>query len=240
MRVLYILAPIAALLIGAPGGNAAEEPVQPRTVVELFTSQGCSSCPPADAFLGELAKRPDVIALGFHVDYWDYIGWKDPFASPDFTNRQRAYAQALGRRYVYTPQMVVDGMSHATGSRVGEVERLIAQRHGSQRLPVRLVRGGPDRLKVSVGSAAGAGPADVWFVTYTRARTTDVARGENSGRRLTDYNIVRRITHLGRWAGAAADFTATLGEEEADGCAVLVQAEGHGEILGSAIEILDR
>ena len=239
MNRLFLLAPIAALLIGAPAGNAAEDAVHPRTVVELFTSQGCSSCPPADAFLGELSRRPDVIALGFHVDYWDYIGWKDPFASKAFTGRQHAYGQALGRGYVYTPQMVVDGMSHATGSRVNEVERLIAARRDAQRLPVRLMRAGTGRLKVSVGAGGARGPADVWFVTYTRARITDVASGENGGRRLANYNIVRRLTHLGRWTGAPVEFTVSLGEAEADGCAVLVQAEGHREILGAATEILN-
>lgn len=236
MRMFAVLASLVALLMGGPG--TAGEPDRFPTVVELFTSQGCSSCPPADAFLGQLAGRPDVVALGFHVDYWDYIGWKDPFASPEFTRRQRDYAETLGQRYVYTPQMVVDGMSHATGSRVGDVERLIAARRQAPKVPVRLV-GQPGRmLNVSIGSAEAAGPADVWFVTFQLSHSTDVARGENGGRRLTNYNIVRSVRRLGGWDGSAMAFTVALGEVREDGCAVLVQAEGQGEILGAATEIL--
>jgi hypothetical protein len=208
------------------------------TVVELFTSQGCSSCPPADAYLGELAKRPDVIALGFHVDYWDYIGWKDRFAVPGNTERQRAYASGLGSRYVYTPQMVVDGVDHATGSRVADVERLIAARRSAAKVPVRLTRADRRTLHVSIGAADVDSPADVWFVTYLRRESTDVARGENRGRRLTDYNIVRHVKRIGGWDGSATAYTVPLGEVEGDSCAVLVQAAGQGAILGAAKETL--
>jgi len=237
MRPHCLLAPVVALLLTWPGAVVAAEP-DPPTVVELFTSQGCSSCPPADAYLGQLAERPDVVALGFHVDYWDYIGWKDPFASPEFTGRQRGYAEVLGQRYVYTPQMVIDGMSHATGSRVDDVERLIATRRKAPKVPVRLVGepGGP--LTVSIGSATLARAADVWFVTFKRSFSTDVARGENGGRRLTNYNIVRTVRRLGGWDGTATQFTVDLGEVSEDGCAVLVQAAGQREILGAATEIL--
>jgi hypothetical protein len=104
--------------------------------VELFTSQGCSSCPPADAYLGLLSKRPDIVALSFHVDYWDYIGWKDPFATRATTDRQRAYARVLKQRYVYTPEMVVEGIGHDTGRERAAIERLLAeaQGHASERL----------------------------------------------------------------------------------------------------------
>ncbi len=240
MRPHSLLAPILALMLTWPGAIAAAEPAPPPTVVELFTSQGCSSCPPADAYLGKLAGRPDVLALGFHVDYWDYIGWKDTFASPEFTLRQRGYAEALGQRYVYTPQMVVDGMGHATGSRVGDVERLIAARRDAPKVRVRLVGEPGGRLTVSIGSGQADRPADVWFVTFNRRHSTEVARGENRGRRLTEYNIVRSVRRLGGWDGTAKQFTVALGEVDEDACAVLVQAAGLGEILGAASEILPR
>ena len=240
MRTHSVLAPILALMLAWPGAIAAAEPGPPPTVVELFTSQGCSSCPPADAFLGQLAGRPDVVALGFHVDYWDYIGWKDPFASAEFTRRQRGYAEGLGQRYVYTPQMVVDGMSHATGSRVGDVERLIAARRDAPKVSVRLVGEPGGSLNVSIGSGQADGPADVWFVTYNRNHSTEVARGENRGRRLVNYNIVRTVRRLGGWDGTAKQFTVALDEVDEDACAVLVQAAGQGEILGAATEILAR
>ena len=238
--MLAVLASVVALLVGAPHAGAAEPSAPAPTVVELFTSQGCSSCPPADAFLGELAKRPDVIALGFHIDYWDYIGWKDPFAQPEFTNRQRDYARALGARYVYTPQMVVDGVSHTTGSAVDAVERLIATRRNAPKVSVRLTREPDGDIAVEISSADFGGPADVWFVGFERTRSTEVRRGENSGRRLTNYRVVRKLTRLGGWNRAATTFTVPADEIGGDGCAVLVQAEGQGEILGAATEILDQ
>jgi hypothetical protein len=238
MKTFFALTLIAALLLGAPGPGSAAEAAPDVTVVELFTSQGCSSCPPADAFLGELAKRPDVIALGFHVDYWDYIGWQDRFASPGGTDRQRRYAGGLGSRYVYTPQMVVDGVAHATGSRVDDVERLIAARRSAPKVPVRLTRADARTLNVSIGSADYKGAADVWFVTFLRQETTDVARGENRGRRLTNFNIVRTLKRIGGWNGTAANYTVPLDDMEGDACAVLLQAAGPGAILGAATETL--
>ena len=119
---LYGLAALGLAMFGGPVAADTGSPV----VVELYTSQGCSSCPPAEAFLGELAKRPNVIALEFHIDYWDYIGWKDPFASPDYTARQRAYSARMGERYVYTPQMLIQGQTHEVGSKRYLVEKKIA------------------------------------------------------------------------------------------------------------------
>ena len=123
---------------------------QGPTVVELFTSQGCSSCPPADAFLGDLAKRQDVLALAFHVDYWDYIGWKDPYADPGHTSRQRDYSSKLGLRYVFTPQMVVQGASSATGSDRTSVLGLIGRDRGQDRLEVKLSRDAAGLVTVSL------------------------------------------------------------------------------------------
>ena len=147
-KILLVLAMIAPLL-GAGPVRAADKPL---TVVELFTSQGCSSCPPADAFLGELARRDDLVALSEHVDYWDYIGWKDPFASPDLTKRQHEYARLLGLRYVYTPQMVIQGADHVTGSDRAGVLRKIAEAAALPRVAV-TARYVGERIMVSLPGA---------------------------------------------------------------------------------------
>ncbi|MEE8505172.1 MAG: DUF1223 domain-containing protein, partial [Kiloniellales bacterium] len=174
-----------------PGAAAQDAPAtRPAVVVELFTSQGCSSCPPADALLGELAGRPDVIALSLHVDYWDYIGWKDPFGSPMNTARQRRYVEELGLRYVYTPQMIIDGRINAVGSRRDEVLDAI-ERAGRERagFDIRFVESGGGKVVIPAGHAPENG-ATVWLAVYDRSHETEIKRGENAGRKLRNTNVV--------------------------------------------------
>lgn len=221
----------------SPGAKAAES--QP-IVVELYTSQGCSTCPPADAYLGELARREDVIALSFHVNYWDYIGWKDPFASAESTGRQRAYARALGQSYVYTPQMVIDGRVHEVGTKRSAVEgRLDGLRAGQKsKLDVRFSRDEQGRLSVTIPSANRHQRAIVWMALFDRSHTTEIERGENRGRTLTYYNVVRRISRIGTWEGAEITIPLSLRAAEMaarDGCVVIVQDESLGPILGAAL-----
>lgn len=210
-------------------------------VVELFTSQGCSSCPPADAYLGELARRDDVIALAYHVDYWDYIGWKDPFAVAEHTSRQRAYARAMGLRTIYTPQMLLDGRVDAVGSRRSDVEAKIATvaRLGpGERVDVPVVLSvdaeGVLSIEVPAGSAGGA--SDVWLVAYDDMHVTPVPRGENQGRTLTDFNVVRALWRVGEWTGTALSerFDTTKWPIKADRVALLVQRKDAGPIVGAA------
>jgi hypothetical protein len=209
------------------------------TVVELFTSQGCSSCPPADKFLGELAERPELVALSVHVDYWDYIGWKDPFGSPENTKRQRDYAEALKLRYVYTPQMVIQGASHATGSDRSSVLRRIAEAQALPRLPVS-VRHADGRIEVTVAGADkgmdGTDEAAVWLAVYDRMHETAIKRGENGGRTLRYYNVVRKMIRVGTWNGRPLSLASALDDvgRRADGCAVIVQSLKTGRILGAA------
>ncbi|MCG8547170.1 MAG: DUF1223 domain-containing protein, partial [Alphaproteobacteria bacterium] len=156
-----------ALLMGV--GVAVAGNTKAPVVVELYTSQGCSSCPPAEAYLQELAKRDDVLPLEFHVDYWDYIGWKDKFAQPKFTKRQRDYVKTLNGRYAYTPQMVIDGKTHVVGSHRGQVEKLIRRSQSSDRVqpPITLRRDGM-KLIVNIGEADVSGEYDITFVTFDK------------------------------------------------------------------------
>ena len=239
-----------ALTITLTMAPAAGRADSPKVVLELFTSQGCSSCPSADSLLGELAEaRDDVVALSFHVDYWNYIGWEDRFAKPEMTARQKDYSRALGIAYVYTPQLVIDGARHVVGSNRTKVSNAIAVSKAAKakRVPVTLTPHAPDRLTVEIGETDGYyGDATVWLVAVDRQHTTPVNAGENRGRTLTNYNVVRDYRPIGRWTGSAV--TIELGPEDlanlpdgmSDGCAVLVQGnQGKGRIMGAELVWLD-
>ena len=219
----YVAAALAAVVSSAPA-SAGE-----RHVVELFTSQGCSSCPPADAVLGKLAQRPGVLALGYHVDYWDSLGWKDTLGSPAHTIRQRSYAASRGDGQVYTPQAVVDGKGLTIGSNGRSVDAMM-----DAPLPVDVEVTGKT---VAVG--AGSGRGSIWRVDFTKHATVPIGRGENGGRTVTYVNAVRGMTLLGAWTGHAAHYP--LGgcgaARGADDCAVILQTgtgRRPGAILGAA------
>lgn len=228
----------AGLAAAAHPSLAAGQKTRP-VVLELFTSQGCSSCPPADALLGELAKRDDVVTLAFHIDYWDYIGWKDPFDDPAYTARQRAYAATLGQRTIYTPQLVIDGVTHVVGSQRDAVESSIRERlatPSSQRVsvPIEFGRRGDGPITVIVPAADTSGPADLYLAAVDAEHTTPVKRGENTGRVLAEYSVVRSFTRIGRWTGQ--ELAVTVGPETwhrgADRLVVLLQDAGLGAIWG--------
>ena len=211
-------------------------------VVELFTSQSCSSCPPAEAFLGELAMRDDVVALEFHVDYWDSLiyglagRWKDVHSSPANTERQRAYARQLGGSGVYTPQMVIDGRIDAVGSQTGQVERAIASARrldpaGRARVAV---MGVPHGIAVHLAGAASRRPVAVWLAQYRERETTRVRGGENHGKTLTNSHVVTRLERIGEWSGGEATLSAPVTLAPGDGCAVIVQGADQGPIVGAA------
>ncbi len=225
-RILLIgaLCLVAAGMVPFSPMRAGEMPV----VVELFTSQGCSSCVPAQAYMRELAKRDDVIALEFHVDYWDYIGWKDRFARPEFTDRQRQYRQTLNSRYIYTPQMVINGRVHNVGSDIAAAERQIRKfREMADTGPSVTLRHHGDKITVAVGEGHTATPVDIYFVTYDDEHTTEVTRGENAGVVLINARVVREMHRIGRWDGAANQYIVSLaGKSGEAGCAVLLQMPG--------------
>jgi hypothetical protein len=194
---------------------AASASAEPRAVIELFTSQGCSSCPAADKLLGELSRDPSLVTMSLGVDYWDYLGWKDTLALRGHSDRQRAYAEARGDREVYTPQVVVNGVMHVLGSDKAAIERAIAQ---TRRNPAVLAL--PVNMTVADGKVTVNVPVakddhrsgEVWLCPVSSKVSVDVGRGENSGRTLTYHNVVRRWIKLGDWGGKAETFSIPLSE----------------------------
>ena len=230
---------LSALMAAAvPGfGISGAEAKPPRAVIELFTSQGCSSCPPADALLAKLASEDDLIALSLPVDYWDRLGWKDTFAMHAFTERQLAYSQERGDGKVYTPQAVVNGKEHAVGSQRAAIAAAVDETASSLSVPLSLDRS-QDALKISVGAAPGA-PArsTLLLMPYLAARDVSIGRGENARRTVTYTNIVRDIVPLATWDGKPIARTIPLDEyKNYDGLVVLLQAGSPGNpgtILGA-------
>jgi len=231
-RVTAAMAGVFAtvLTLGGAGQSQAEPGL---VVVELYTSQGCSSCPPADALLTELTTRDDVLPLALHVDYWDYIGWKDVFANPAFTKRQKAYAQAAGKRMVYTPQMIVGGQDHVVGNKPMRLAKLIEDHHRmAARVQFSVTREG-NGLQISAQAVAGvSGKMVVQMVRYIPSKSVDIGRGENAGRRISYSNIVTDWQVLGTWDGVSP----LSMQARVDGAApvvVLLQEAGHGAILAA-------
>lgn len=220
---LAIFAPVAAL--------SNDNPI----VVELYTSQGCSSCPPADAILHELAKRDDVIALALHVDYWDYIGWKDPFGDPAHATRQRAYAMKAQRNSIYTPEMIVHGVTDIVGNKPMALSKAIAEHRARKPdVDVDLSRDG-NTLKIKgVMLGQQAAPMTIHMLRFTPEETTMIKRGENAGKTLTYANVVEGWTVLGTWDGQSPlSVTAEIAGDKP--AVVIVQSEGAGPILAAAV-----
>ncbi len=218
----------------------ADQPI----VVELFTSQGCSSCPPADKLLGELAGQKNIIPLSMNVDYWDYLGWRDTLGSPEHTKRQKQYAANRGTRQVYTPQMVINGHLNVVGSRRDQVMRTLKQATAkTERVPMEISTKG-DEVIINVGENKNIPTpqkATVWVLMTSQEVFVPIKRGENSGKKITYHNVVRQIIPVGMWEGKAVQFklpkaSLDLGKKQ-DGkrdCVVLLQKGTVGEIWGVA------
>jgi hypothetical protein len=225
----------AALFWSAAAGEAQKQPI----LVELFTSQGCSSCPPADQLLGTIKGREDVVALSFNVDYWDYIGWRDTLARHENTLRQQAYEKILPSHRVYTPQMVIDGVLDAVGNQRSDVLDAIARRAAEvqgKRVHVGLTQTG-DTVEVRIGALAGAKPSTVWLAHTISSRAVNIGDGENSGKTVTYHNAVRDFAAVGKWSGEALTLTLPArgaAGEITDGVAVWVQTGNPGPIVGAA------
>jgi hypothetical protein len=240
-RVALSLAVAASALL-----TSAIAFAEPRAVIELFTSQGCSSCPPADKLAGELALDPSLVVLSLPIDYWDYLGWKDTLALAGHGNRQRAYSRTRGDREVYTPQVVVNGVAHVLGSDKGAIDSAIAQTRKQSNvlaLPVSVSVAG-EQISVTVPAAKDSTKGEIWLCPITKNVPVAIGRGENSGNTITYHNVVRRWVKLGDWTGAARTFKVPMSDITAvggDAVAVVVQAgtkEAPAGMLGAAVASL--
>jgi hypothetical protein len=241
-RVALSIAVIASTVVASAVAHT-----EPRAVIELFTSQGCSSCPPADKLAGELARDPSLVVMSLPIDYWDYLGWKDTLALPGHGNRQRAYSKTRGDREVYTPQVVVNGTIHTLGSDKEAIEAAIEnsrKREGTLSLPLSMSVTG-DTISISIPAAKGAAhTGEVWLCPIIRDVPVTIGRGENTGHTVTYHNVVRRWVKLGDWNGTARTFTVSLRDVTGiggDAAAVVVQSgskEAPGPMLGATVAAL--
>lgn len=237
---------IAMIVIA--GTFARSVNAEPRAVIELFTSQGCSSCPPADRLLGNLKNDPSLIAVSLPIHYWDYLGWKDTLADPRHTARQKAYSHVRGDRNVYTPQVVVNGAVQALGSDRAAIEQAVetaADEGKGLSVPLALsVAGG--KVSVDTGESTGAGHSgEVWLWGVATSVPVAIRRGENNGRTITYFNVVRRWIKLGDWTGAKRSWTVPLADikgDRVDAVAAIIQsgsAAKPGPILGADVAPLN-
>ncbi len=235
-----LLAPLPSSVAEEDARLTSSRPV--KSVVELFTSQGCSSCPPADALLKRYAERTDIVALSLPVDYWDYLGWKDTLASPRNTQRQRTYARTRGDGAVYTPQIVVNGVTHMVGSSRPHIDHALAETGAAfeaHQVPVRFWHESGS-LIIQAGEAppgSDAAEAIVWLAVVQKAVEVPVKRGENHGKTLTFYNVVRELAPVGTWNGKPMSIRlarTALMRPDTETCAVLLQNGEGGPIIGAA------
>jgi len=243
MRIVVLA--IATLVVAAvtPLSGAGAEPAKRPTVVEVYTSQGCNSCVPVEALLETLTRRPDVLALSFHVDCWDFLGWRDPYGSREHAVRQQQYVRRTGVSYVYTPQLVVDGLRQATSLDAAAVARLIdlAAAVPAVAPDVHLFLHDRDHMGVAIGAADWRGDADVPLVRFDREQSTDIRAGVNAGRTVTGRNIVRALMPLGTLNVKALELRLPMmprHDIRHELCAVIMQERPQGRILG--VGVIDR
>lgn len=239
MSPRFLIPLIAGVVLA---GSLHAEDGTPKGVVELFTSQGCSSCPPADAAFRKLVNQGDVIALAYHVDYWNYLGWADTLSSKENTERQYGYARTMGRSNVYTPQAVVNGRSHLAGSDLNGINSKIetdSSEGNGLNIPISAAMRG-DELEIKIG--AGQGKANVVMVYFDKEKTIDVEKGENSGKKISYLHSVTNVETVGMWDGKATSLTlpaSVLQRPQLEGCAILLQsANADGDpaaILGATV-----
>lgn len=237
----YLTLAAATLIFALPSAHAAEFGKRPKAVVELFTSQGCNSCPPADEYLSQLALEGEVVALSYHVDYWDYLGWRDTLANPENTERQQAYNRAFGNRSVYTPQAVINGRQQVNGAKRGKVDGAVSRMADTPEgmlVDVNVSYDG-DTVVIETGEAEGwEGDAQVVVVYFDPATEVEIERGKNTGRSFTYVNAVNGFHTAGKWHGKATRVELPMSEvarKGTGGCAVLVQAMQPGGLPGAVI-----
>jgi hypothetical protein len=226
----------AAAVLSATVSHAQAPAPQPRAVVELFTSQGCSSCPPADKLMGDFARDPSLVAMSLPIDYWDYLGWKDTLGSPEFSQRQYDYAKARGDMDVYTPQMIVNGDKQMVGSQRSEVMAVLAQSHRKGwDVPLSLTDGGKE-LVVEAG-AGPVGEATLWVLPVLDRISVKIGKGEIAGQEVTYHNVVRKLLPAGMWNGAPTRLSLpkdSIMPEGSTACIALLQQGKAGRVMGVA------
>jgi hypothetical protein len=239
MKLVTLVA--AAIAFALPSASAAEFGKRPKGVIELFTSQGCNSCPPADEYLAELALEGDVVALSYHVDYWDYLGWRDTLANAENTGRQHEYNRAFGNRSVYTPQAVINGRQQVNGAKRHKVDSAVDRMEGTNEgliVDVSVTYNG-NTMVIETGAAEGwTGDAHVVLVYLDPATEVKIERGKNTGRTFTYRNAVSGFHSAGKWHGKATRLELPMSEvsrKGAGGCAVLVQAMQPGGLPGAVL-----
>jgi len=235
-RYLYIVR-VLSLFGFLLASNAAK--AENLTVVELYTSQGCSSCPPADKVLADVRTQDDILALGFHVDYWNYLGWKDTFAQAEFTKRQRDYNRSLEAKSVYTPQIIVHGLKGVVGSRKSDVKDLInfAETRRTTGPAISFAQMDGEMFKLHVPKGESVVPATIWLVGYDHRKTVDIKRGELRGKTQTYHNVVRSLKRVGTWHGDEIKLTLDkedLSDLACDDYAIIIQQRDTGPVLAAS------
>lgn len=232
LHIVSHLVLFLGIMTVSPAFAATERPV----VIELFTSQGCSSCPPADKILGALAKDPNLLPLSFHVDYWNWLGWKDPFSHADYTARQSSYNRSLHLRGNYTPQMIIDGKSDVIGSYHKKINKLIDEaKTNNVDIPITLKQEYTHTLTVSLPSIQGKfEQATLWLIGYDNKKSIHIGAGENRGKTITYHNVVNHLEHIGTYNGEANTLHVSY-TNASDHIAVLLQQSNTGNILSAAV-----
>jgi hypothetical protein len=220
-----------ALTLTAPSAGAGDNAI----LVELFTSQGCSSCPPADETLAALTERADVLPLSMHVDYWDYLGWRDTFAKRELTERQFAYRELMGARVVYTPQMIIHGVRDVPGYRAGLVEEAIRSAQSAEPRASIALNMDKGMLSAQIEPAANtSAPSTVWIASFSKEETVEIHRGENAGERITYHNVVEDLIRVGAWSGDEPRSIEVPQPEDGKGVAVWLQDERTGQVIAAS------
>jgi hypothetical protein len=223
-----------AAMFARPALAAVKRPV----IVELFTSQGCSSCPPADAYFKELKDEPGVVALSYHVDYWDYLGWRDTLGSPEFSQRQYDYAKSRGDKNVYTPQTVINGGKHFVGSQRAKISGGIDAARTEDATDWIDIEMSDNKTDVMIAIPAGKPikEATLWLMAFAPSISTEIKKGENAGSTIDYYNVVRKMVPAGMWHGEAARIVLPKGSVVPEGCkgwVALLQEGKVGRVIGA-------
>jgi len=242
---LFFAIPLAVAALSLTG-NGSSAPVAAKEatlnqlrVLELYTSQGCAYCPPADRLLGQLSRKPGLMTLSFNVDYWDYLGWRDTLGRAAFSERQRDYARQRGNGRVYTPQMIIDGHAHVLGSDATAIKKILASLEptGGPDIDIQLTDEGSAKLTIGAGASAPPKPADIFMATVVPRIKVRIETGENRGRSITYHNVVRDLVPIGVWDGSRQQLKLDprmILKGDIEACAVIIQEQGPGRILAAA------